>query len=251
MQTPTTITSLLPLGVAYLNPNYPFHIPYRLNQLDTHTQPSGRTPRILTIFLTTLIHTGDPAYDPTTRIIRLHRGFRILSRQAGMFTSVPSRRILADTIRHYTTPQPSSAGMVTPVLEWHDAPLLADMWLRLSPEYVKLISTDVHETPLEAITRTHGRPFELDMLALASLYAPETRQLLIELTVLKSITPVSIPSRTKFQATLNHLNRIQEQWEYRLLANRVSVRPVGLLTTVGDADSLSMVDGRVKLNQYE
>ena len=251
MQTPTTITSLLPLGVAYLNPNYPFHIPYRLNQPDTHTQPSGRTPRILTIFLTTLIHTGDPAYDPTTRIIRLHRGFRILSRQAGMFTSVPSRRILADTIRHYTTPQPSSAGMVTPVLEWHDAPLLADMWLRLSPEYVKLISTDVHETPLEAITRTHGRPFELDMLALASLYAPETRQLLIELTVLKSITPVSIPSRTKFQATLNHLNRIQEQWEYRLLANRVSVRPVGLLTTVGDADSLSMVDGRVKLNQYE
>lgn len=167
----------------------------------------------------------------------------MLSKVFGTFNSQKSRKILADNLRLM-----ADGRMVFPakpdmrlIEDWHDDEFLSEMWVRFTPEYVSALTANPREIPLSPCVHTVGRPFELDMLVLAALYCPEDRQLLLSLDTLKAITPVTISSRRVLESSFNKLNALQDYWNYRLLKDRVSIRPNILNLTVGNALVLDTV----------
>lgn len=218
----------LSVGVGFVSAaSYPFFLPYRLSKENVGTKASGRTPRILTVFFSTLIHVKDSCYDPETRTMRFHRGFRQLSSMFGIFDSLPSRTILSETIRLMDKTYPDEPIKTRPFEEIHFADKLADMWVRFTPEFVELLTRDVREVPLNALVALHRWPIETDLIILSGLYCPEDRPLLIPLSSLQAITPVSLRQKKgKLDQTVSRLNNIQHFWDYRFLKRGLSIVPL-------------------------
>lgn len=236
--------TLIDNGVGYISAaSYPFFLPYRLNGDSKGSMPSGRTPRLLTVFFTTLVHTHDGCYDPETRVLRFHRGFRQLSKLFGVFQSITSHKLMVDNLRLMNTAMtfPNNPN-VKLFEEWHEAELTSDMWIKFTVEYAHMLDQMPMEVPLIALKKLHSRPFETDLIALAALYSLEDRQLMIPFDTVERILPISfVDKKHDLNEAFDILNHVQESWRFTKLTKRISIKPAHTKTTVSNAVTLTAV----------
>lgn len=199
---------------------WPFFAPYRIihSQPQPLLPPTGRTPRLLSAIIATLIHYNDPCYDPATRTMRLADGWTNITRTLGIWASRPSRQIITDCLTKMRA-FPVAAPTRCVALEHTDldpTKPAAQRNVTLTKEYAHACRQDLREVSFVTMRDLTGA-LELDLYALASLYAPDDGRLRATRRLLSKMMPGSrrrLGSGVQRDRLFASLNAAQDRWTY-------------------------------------
>lgn len=215
---PSTMRQAWDFGVVSAD-TYPFNAPYRVVQSSAVRQPAGRVPRLLSIVFATLIHYGDPCWDPNTCTIRFSDGWTNIMSTLGMYASKPSRDIINGCLTKMTRfPVPSTYHCIAVRSLDLDANRPASKTVVLTEEYVQACQRNLREVSLVTLHDLTGA-LELDLYTLAALYAPDDGQLRIARTFLNRLLPGGrrrIGSDPQRERMFTALNAAQDRWRYSM-----------------------------------
>lgn len=215
---PSTLRQAWDFGVVSAD-TYPFNAPYRAVRSSPERQPPGRVPRLLSIVFATLIHYGDPCWDPDTRTIRFHDGWTNIMHTLGMYASKPSRDIINGCLaKMMRFPVPSTHQCIAVQALDLDAGRPASKTVTLTEEYVQACQRNLREVSLVTLHDLTGA-LELDLYTLAALYAPDDGQLRIARTFLNRLLPGGrrrIGCDPQRERMFMALNAAQDRWRYTM-----------------------------------
>lgn len=211
------------LQVGYVSAlTYPMFAPYRNNENKIY----GRLPRLIAVVMATLIHVGDPCWDPMNRRIYLGRGWRQLCRCLGIFNSALSRRDVYTALENMRNEDIPGFIPVRAIDETHfDEKKTNDMYVMLSREYCDQVRKEVHEISIAGLYNLKPSVILVDLMALAALYAPENRRLVIPSTTLRKIFPDVYLQEGKLCKNLKKLNGAQNVWRFEIMGDSIVVMP--------------------------
>ncbi|MCH4860920.1 hypothetical protein LF916_08570 [Bifidobacterium pseudolongum] len=215
---PSTLRQAWDFGVVSAD-TYPFNAPYRAVRSSPERQPPGRVPRLLSIVFATLIHYGDPCWDPDTRTVRFRDGWTNIMNTLGMYASKPSRDIINGCLaKMMRFPVPSTHQCIAVQALDLDAGRPASKTVTLTEEYVQACQRNLREVSLVTLHDLTGA-LELDLYTLAALYAPDDGQLRIARTFLNRLLPGGrrrIGCDPQRERMFTALNAAQDRWRYTM-----------------------------------
>ena len=211
---------------------YPIFAPYKRTADDTD-EPAfiGKPPRLMSIITTTLILTGSPCWNPTERTLTFGRDWQRLATKLKLVNGGASRDVLLNLLEAYrTAPFPTEDG---DILIAEDAALNPELtashrWIRFTPEYLQLVTA--HEAKQIPLIAVPGPAIDLDLLALASLYTPDDRRLVIPASALADLLPGGNGAikTSRYEQATKHLNTAQDTWDFRFESRSLIITPAGV-----------------------
>lgn len=216
--------------------SYPMFLPYRR----TEEEPlAGAKPRTLVTIFSTLVNSGDPSWDPSTRTLSLDGGYRELADRFRLYSGGEARRTTDGTLEALTRfSYPSHDLTRVPMVEQADLSprRTADRWLRFTPEYVDMLTDRPRPYPLTTFMLAGGVVPAYDLVALASMYGSTERRLLVPLPVLKILLSPGTDyasRRTLLRRAVSAANLSQDRWLFQLNKTSVSIAPAGVYVPLG------------------
>lgn len=217
--------------------SYPLFAPYRAKDGDRF---SGRAPRLLSIIITTLVNAPSREWDRKTRTLTVGDDFFYLANRLGLNSGGDGRATVRDRILMLaTTSFTNSDGLkVTPLEDTDitgDSLVIERRRLTFTEEFTRMMTRNVRQIPLKCLYPNAGNAISIDLLALAALYCPEDRRLIIEREDLPDLLPASAQSlsRQSLSRRFDELNGSQNEWTFRVTKRSVSVSPFGVYTSDG------------------
>lgn len=224
--------------IGYLTAeSYPLFAPYRAKDGNMF---SGRVPRLLSIILTTLVNAPSREWDGETRTITIGDDFFYLANKFGLNSGGDGRATVRDRMLMLATTQfTRSDGLKVIPLEstdiTSDSLVIERRRLTFSEPFVRMMTENVRQIPLKCLYPNAGNAMSIDLLALAALYCPENRRLIIEREDLPDLLPASRQSlsRQNLLKRFKELNDGQNEWTFRLTKYNMTVSPFGVYTSEG------------------
>lgn len=230
--------TILGYGVGYLTAEaYPLFAPYRSKSKGAF---SGRVPRLLSIIFTTLVNTPSREWDAASRTLTIGEDFFFLVNKLGMNSGGDGRATVRDRLLLFASVEfPDMNGVGVVPLESTDISpdslVIEGRRLVFSPRFVRMMTGNVRQIPLKCVYPNAGNALAVDLLALAALYCPDNRKLIVEKDDLPSLLPASRQSLAdrNLAKRFAQLNDSQDEWTFRLTRNSVSVSPFGVYSSEG------------------
>lgn len=230
-------------SIAYVTgETYPFSAPY--NNPSGEQRLAGRCPRIISIIFTTLINRQADCWNPNTRTLTLTGKFVNLCRDCGIYNGGNGCALIRQTLDDYCKEVfvSSEGESVTPI-EHATFPRrgLMNTVITFTPEYVHMMTRNVRQVDIKAIRKLCRAISALDLLMLATSYAPEDQTLVIEASDLRSLLGASSTSTFspyKLVSCAEQLNDVQSNWHFTYIDETLRVRPAGLPASAQDGIQL-------------
>lgn len=207
-------------------PAYPMRAPYRYGRGVPHGPVYGRVPRVVGVLVCSMVVARD-GYDPATRVVEFSALRGLLDRCGGLYRGGNTRRAADLMARGWALSSfragDAEARLCDGMLLDPDVPP-DERWLRLSPACVDMIRATARPFPLDALA--HANAGALDLMALASAFAPGRSRLLVpygEFRVLLPSNAWRMMRMPDLSGVCREVNGLQDRWRLRAGVRGLSV----------------------------